>query len=53
MPAQSVFAEASNAVAGTFSSNRAGMEVGGAGGHGGDKLGLVTNVNITFSQNTF
>ena len=49
--ALSVFKEASNGIAGTFSSNRAGMAVGGAGGHGGKKLGLVTNVNIQFSQN--
>jgi len=45
---QSVFAEASNGVAGTFSSNRAGIAVGG---EGTGKLGLVTNVNIQFSQN--
>lgn len=43
MPA--VFQEAQNGVVGTFSSNNAGMATGQ-----GKALGLVTNVNIQYSQ---
>ena len=43
MPA--VFSEASNSVVGTFSSNNAGMTT-----DRGKALGLVTNVNIQYSQ---
>jgi len=43
MPA--VFSEASNSVVGTFSSNNAGMST-----DQGRALGLVTNVNIQYSQ---
>jgi hypothetical protein len=44
MAANSVFTEAANGVVGTFSSNNAGMSTDGAA------LGLVTNINIQYSQ---
>lgn len=44
MAGPGVFAEASNGVVGTFSSNNAGMASDGVA------LGLITNVNIQFSQ---